>query len=84
LTLHEEIAAEEKKTMLDTEVEVLVESRNRDELHLKGRSRCWKKVIFPGGDQLIGTLQKVKIHGFSHQTLLGELAASAKLQIEKG
>jgi tRNA-2-methylthio-N6-dimethylallyladenosine synthase len=78
LSLQEEVAAEEKKNMLGAEVEVLVESRNRDELHLKGRTRCWKKVIFPlthsGGDHLIGTLQKVKIHGYSHQTLLGELA----------
>lgn len=83
LSLYEEIATEEKKNMLETEVEVLVESRNRDELHLKGRTRCWKKVIFPGGDQLIGTLQKVKIHGYSHQTLLGEIVMPAKLQVSK-
>ena len=83
LSLHEEIATEEKKGMLGTEVEVLVESRNRDELHLKGRTRCWKKVLFPGEDHLIGTLQKVKIHGYSHQTLLGELATPSKLQIKK-
>jgi tRNA-2-methylthio-N6-dimethylallyladenosine synthase len=78
MALQEEVASEEKKNMLGAEVEVLVESKNRDELHLKGRTRCWKKVIFPlthsGGDHLIGTLQKVKIHGYSHQTLLGELA----------
>lgn len=73
LQLHDEIATEEKKKMLDTEVEVLVERRNRDEVHLKGRTRCWKKVIFPGEDHLIGTLQRVKIHGYSHQTFLGEL-----------
>jgi tRNA-2-methylthio-N6-dimethylallyladenosine synthase len=81
LSLHEKISTEEKKTMLDTEVEVLVESRNRDELHLKGRTRCWEKVIFPGGDHLIGTLQKVKVHGYSHQTLLGELMTPAKLNV---
>jgi tRNA-2-methylthio-N6-dimethylallyladenosine synthase len=83
LSLYEEMATEEKKMMLGSEVEVLVESRNRDELHLKGRTRCWKKVIFPGGDHLIGTLQKVKIHGYSHQTLLGELITPSKLQISK-
>jgi tRNA-2-methylthio-N6-dimethylallyladenosine synthase len=77
LSLYEEIAAEEKKAMLGTEVEILVESRNRDELHLKGRTRCWKKVVFPGEDQLIGTLQKVKINGYSHQTFLGELLTRA-------
>jgi tRNA-2-methylthio-N6-dimethylallyladenosine synthase len=74
LALHDEASVEDKKQMLGSEVEVLVESRNRDELHLKGRTRCWKKIIFPGGDHLIGTLQKVKVHGYSHQTLLGELA----------
>jgi len=80
LSLYEELAAEEKKGMLGTEVEILVESRNRDELHLKGRTRCWKKVVFPGGDHLIGTLQRVKIHGYSHQTFLGEIS-KASLQI---
>jgi tRNA-2-methylthio-N6-dimethylallyladenosine synthase len=74
LALHEEMAAEEKKKMLGEEVEVLVERRNRDEAPMKGRTRCWKKVIFPGEDHLIGTLQRVKIHGYSHQTLLGNLS----------
>jgi tRNA-2-methylthio-N6-dimethylallyladenosine synthase len=83
LSLYDEIATEEKNAMLGSEVEVLVESRNRDELHLKGRTRCWKKVIFPGGDHLIGTLQKVKIHGYSHQTLLGELVTPVKLQLSR-
>jgi tRNA-2-methylthio-N6-dimethylallyladenosine synthase len=81
LSLYEEVAAEEKKKMLGSIVEVLVERRNRDELQLKGRTRCWKKVIFAGGDSLIGTLQQVKITGFSHQTLLGELIDSSKLAI---
>jgi tRNA-2-methylthio-N6-dimethylallyladenosine synthase len=75
LDLHEQIGAEERKELLGTTVEVLVERKNRDERLLKGRTRCWKKVIFPGPEQLIGTLQRVKIHGYSHQTLLGELAA---------
>ncbi len=59
--------------MLGSVVEVLVESRLRDESQLKGRTRCWKKVIFTGDDRLVGTLQHVKVTGFSHQTLLGEL-----------
>lgn len=73
LNLHQEICAEERRLMLGSEVEVLVERRNRDEKHLKGRTRCWKNVIFTGGDQLIGTLQTVKVSGFSHQTLLGDV-----------
>ncbi len=59
--------------MLGKEVEVLVERRNKDEKHLKGRTRCWKNVVFEGEDALIGTLQQIKVHGYSHQTLLGDL-----------
>lgn len=74
MQLHEEICREERLQMIGKEVEVLVERRNnKDKTHLKGRTRCWKKIIFSGEDSLIGTLQKVKIHGFNHQTLLGEL-----------
>ena len=58
--------------MLDSEVEVLVERRNRDEKHLKGRTRCWKNVVFEGPDSLIGSLQRVKVHSFNHQTLVGD------------
>ena len=58
--------------MLGCEIEALVECRNRDEKHLKGRTRCWKNVIFSGDDSLIGTLQTIKVTGFSHQTLIGE------------
>ena len=70
LALHEEITAEERQHLLGKEMEVLVERHNRDG-QLKGRTRCWKKVIFPGDESLIGTLQTVKIHGYNHQTLIG-------------
>lgn len=73
LALHSEICAEERQAMLGKEVEVLVERRNKDEKYLKGRTRCWKNVVFEGEDALIGTLQQVKVHGYSHQTLLGDL-----------
>ncbi len=72
LTLHNEICIEERQAMLGSEIEVLVERRNRDEKHLKGRTRCWKNVIFSGEDQWIGSLQTIKVTGFSHQTLIGE------------
>lgn len=70
IALHEAITTEERQAFLDQEVEVLVEQRSRDG-QLKGRTRCWKKVIFPGEDSLVGTLQKVKIHSYNHQTLIG-------------
>jgi tRNA-2-methylthio-N6-dimethylallyladenosine synthase len=73
LALYNEMGAEERNGMLGQRVEVLVERRNRDDKHLKGRTRCWKNVIFSGEDSLIGTLQHVTIKGFSHQTFFGDL-----------
>lgn len=74
LTLHNTLCAEQRLDVVGHEVEVLVEKRNRDEKHLKGRTRCWKNVLFEGPDSLIGTLQQVKVNGFNHQTLMGTLA----------
>jgi tRNA-2-methylthio-N6-dimethylallyladenosine synthase len=73
LSLHQEICAEERQSLLGTEMEVLVEKRNKDETQLKGKTRCWKNAAFTGGDELMGTVQRVKITGYSNQTLLGEL-----------
>ena len=73
LSLHNEICTQERSTLLGTNVEVLVERRNRDETHLKGRTRCWKNVIFTGDDAMIGTLQTIKVTGFNHQTLIGQV-----------
>ncbi len=75
MALQNEICTKQRQELLGKEVEVLVESRpNNDKEHLKGRTRCWKNVLFVGSDALIGSLQKVHIHSFSHQTLVGELA----------
>ena len=71
MSLYHTICAEERQDLLGEEVEVLVDRRNRDG-QLRGRTRCWKKVIFPGEESCIGTLQRVKIHSFNHQTLIGE------------
>jgi tRNA-2-methylthio-N6-dimethylallyladenosine synthase len=73
LNLHNEICAQERQDLLGTEVEVLVERRNKEDLLLKGRTRCWKNVVFKGTDEQIGTLQKVKVHSYSHQTLIGDI-----------
>lgn len=81
LNLYQEICNEERQEMIGQEIEVLVERRNRDEKRLKGRTRCWKKVIFEGGDELIGTLQQVKLTGYNHQTLLGELSPRSSLSV---
>jgi tRNA-2-methylthio-N6-dimethylallyladenosine synthase len=77
LALHDEICAEERTSLLGTNVEVLVEGQNRDEKYVKGRTRCWKNVIFAGDSTLIGTLQDVRVTGFTHQTLVAELISGA-------
>lgn len=78
MAIYQEICNEERGELIGSEMEVLVERRNRDEIQLKGRTRCWKKVIFSGSDDLIGTLQRVKITGYNHQTLLGQLLEPSK------
>lgn len=73
LQLHSEIVSKQLQQFLGSVVEVLVERKNRDDINVKGRTRCWRNVIFPGSEDLVGTLQKVQIQGFSHQTLVGQL-----------
>jgi tRNA-2-methylthio-N6-dimethylallyladenosine synthase len=79
LSLHADICAEERQLMLGTEVEVLVEKCNPEDGQVKGRTRCWKNVAFSGDPSLVGTLQKVKVHSFSNQTLIGERSSPSKL-----
>lgn len=74
LALHGEISAKLMGEMLGQEVEILVERRNRDDKYLKGLTRCWRNVLFEGPDSMIGTLQKVTLHSFSHQTFIGNIA----------
>lgn len=82
LKLQDEISVEQRQAFLDTTVEVLVEKQNfKNEALLKGRTRCWKNVLFPGDPSLIGTLQRIKIHSYSHQTLLGDLEMPAALKL---
>jgi tRNA-2-methylthio-N6-dimethylallyladenosine synthase len=77
LKLQEEIYVRQRQALMGQTVEVLVEKRGfKDNGLLKSRTRCWKNVAFAGGDELIGTLQSIKLHSYSHQTLLGELVKS--------
>lgn len=76
MDLQNEIANEERQTLLGNTFEVLVERHNKDGRMLKGRTRCWKKVIFEGDESMIGTLQQVKVHSYGHQTFIGELAST--------
>lgn len=82
LEIHTQIGTEERQEFMGTTTEVLVEKRGRDG-KLKGRTRCWKNVVFEGADSLIGTLQPIKIHSYNYQTLMGELEATHKLSLIK-
>ena len=74
IRLQEDIYIKHRQNMLGSEVEVLVEKLNfKDADLLKGKTRCWKNVLFPGEEALIGTMQKIRIHSYSHQTLIGEI-----------
>lgn len=73
LQLQEQIHARQRQEMIGQTVEVLVEKCNfKDGSFMKGRTRCWKSVLFPGDESLIGSYAQVRVHGYSHQTLLGE------------
>ena len=77
LTLQEGIYAKQRQAMLDSEVEVLVEKQtDREPKRLKGRTRCWKNVVFEGTPEMVGTFQTVRLKGYSHQTLLGDVVKS--------
>lgn len=74
LELQNGIYTKERQALIGSVVEVLVEAPSmKDETMLKGRSRCWKNVIFRGDKALVGSLQKVKIESFTNQTLIGEV-----------
>ena len=73
ITLQDSITTRHRQDMLGNTYEVLVEKLNfKDSNLLKGRTRCWKNVLFPGDPSLIGTLQNIKIHSYSNHTLLGD------------
>lgn len=78
--LQDRIIQEEMQTCIGKTYDILIERHNRDQ-KLYGRTRCFKKVIFEGDPSLIGTIQQIKIHGFSHQTLLGILQPQKQLKV---
>lgn len=72
LELQEGIYQKERQALIGQNVEVLVErASTKDPNMLKGRTRCWKNVVFPGDNSQVGTMQQVNVHSFTHQTLLG-------------
>jgi len=80
LKIHNRISEEENRKFLGTVQDVLVERENKDGENLKGRTRHWNKVIFPGDKSRIGTMQKVLLEEYNYQTFIGK-AVSAPLLV---
>lgn len=77
MELQEGIVAQQRQELLGQTVEVLFENRNfKDDSLVKGRTRCWKNVLVKGDDSLIGTLQQVHLHSYTHQTFLGSMSVN--------
>ncbi len=75
LALQEPINKKQREAFRNTEVEILVEKPNfKDDTMMKGRTRCWKNVLFKGTPDLIGSLQKIHVKEIVNQTLIGERA----------
>lgn len=73
LDLQKEITGRQRQEFLGQEVEVLVEGVNKRNANVvNGRTTCWRKVSFPGSQADVGTLRRVNITGFHHETMLGE------------
>ncbi len=69
----ETISYNEMQMLLHQTVEVLVEGVSiKDKAMVKGRTRTWKNVVFPGRLEQIGTVVSVKLHSFTNQTYVGE------------
>lgn len=74
MELQEGMYKKQRQAMLGSTHEVLIEHQSdRDPTLMKGSTSCWKNVLFPGDDSMIGTLRKVQIHSYSHHTLLAKL-----------
>jgi len=77
IKLNDTLTTKHLQQMVGQTVEVLVDGRNsKDSEYFKGKTRCWKSVIFKeplSKNNLIGTMQHIQIHSYTHQTLIGEL-----------
>lgn len=74
LTLYQTILDEDSNKILNSTFEVLVDNFDPEKKTAKGRTRCFKKVIFEGKKEMVGTLQKVRVKSHAFQTFFGELS----------
>ncbi len=85
MELQNGINLKKREAMIGKTVEVLVEEVGRkDTATVKGRTRCWKNVVFPGSEADVGQLVNVAVHGFQNQTLLANRLESRSLEVQTG
>lgn len=73
LALQEAVSREKNQELLDREVEVLVEGRNRKYPERgEGKSRSGKSVFFPWEEGMEGKVVGVKVKRVSHLSLFGQ------------
>ncbi len=84
LRLHNQITLEDHQSLIGKELNVLIERKAaKTEDAVRGRSRCWKKVVCPGDISLIGTEQKVRITSVLNDTLIGVRESVQKKSLQE-
>ena len=73
LALYQQILDEDSEKMINSSVEVLVDNFDPEKNTAKGRTLCFKKVVFEGTKEMVGTLQQVKLKSHQYQTFFGEI-----------
>ena len=72
LDLYKKILEDDSKKYIGKSFTVLIDNVNKDG-KLKGKTRTFQKVITKGDKSLIGTVQKIKIEKYNHQTFIGKI-----------
>jgi tRNA-2-methylthio-N6-dimethylallyladenosine synthase len=74
IDLQNRITTSHLESLIGKEVEVLAEEESgKDATCLKGRTRTWYNVVFPGSSDQLGTLQRVVVQKVINQTLFGTI-----------
>ena len=82
IKLQDEIYQRRREEMLGQVVEVLLDKPpERSPELLKGQTRCFKRVLVRAPAELKGTFQRVKVHSYSHKTLLGDLVENPNVSV---
>ena len=72
LGLHQNILNEDSEKMINSTVSILVEDYDKSKEIAKGKTSCFKKVIFKGDSSTLGTIQNIKLKSHRFQTFCGE------------